>query len=95
MYESNKKILEILASRQCKVCMSGCYAIRLCNTLTTLLRLMNYVLPMYLDSFFIFYLDDILVYSATWEEHISHLMKVLYTLKKHQLLANFKKCEFD
>eukprot|EP00253_Pinus_taeda_P031122 PITA_31122 len=46
------------------------------------------------DSFVIVYLDDILVYSATWEEHISHLMQVLETLKKHQLLANLKKCEF-
>jgi hypothetical protein len=49
----------------------------------------------YLDSFVIVYLDDILVYSATWEEHISHLMQVLETLKKHQLLANLKKCEFS
>jgi hypothetical protein len=39
-------------------------------------------------------MDDILVYSATWEEHISHFIHVLETLKKHQLLANLNKCEF-
>jgi hypothetical protein len=56
---------------------------------------MNDVLHPYLDSFVIVYLDDILVYISTWEEHISHLMQVLETLKKHQLLANLKKCEFS
>jgi hypothetical protein len=44
---------------------------------------MNDVLRPYLYSFVIVYLDDILVYSATWEAHISHLMQVLETLKKH------------
>jgi len=66
----------------------------LCNTPSTFMRLMNDVLHPFTYSFVIFYLDDILVYSATWEEHISHLTQVLETLKKHQLLANLKKCEF-
>jgi hypothetical protein len=46
----------------------------LCNALTTFMRLMNYVLLPYLDSFFVVYLNDIPVYSATQEEHMSHLM---------------------
>jgi hypothetical protein len=66
----------------------------LCNAPTKFMRLMNDVLHPYLDSFVIVYLDDTLVYSATWEEHISHLLQVLETLKKHQLLANIKKCKF-
>jgi hypothetical protein len=66
----------------------------LCNAPTTFIILMNDVLRPYLDSFFIVYLDDILVNSSTWEEHISHLMQVLETLKKHQLLDNLNKCEF-
>jgi hypothetical protein len=65
------------------------------NALTTFMRLMNDILLPYLDSFFIVYLDDILVYSAILEENMSHLMQVLETLKKHQLLENLKKCEFS
>jgi hypothetical protein len=46
-------------------------------------------------SFVMVYLDEILVYSSTsWKENISHLMKVLETLKKYQLLENLKKSEF-
>ena len=56
-----------------------------CNAPTTFMRLMNDVLRLFIDSFVIVYLDDILVYSATWEEHISHLMQVLEIMKKHQL----------
>ena len=67
----------------------------LCNASATFMRLMNYVLRPYLDSFVIVYWDDILVYISTWEEHMSHLIQVLETLKKHQLLANIKKCEFS
>jgi hypothetical protein len=66
----------------------------LCNAPATFMRLMNDVLRPFLDSFVTVYLDDILVYNTTWEEHISHFMQVLETLKKHQLLANLKKCEF-
>jgi hypothetical protein len=44
------------------------------NATATFMILMNDVLRLYLDSFVILYLDDILVYSSTWEEHMSHLM---------------------
>jgi len=66
----------------------------LCNAPVTFIRLMNDVLHPFIDSFVIVYLGDILVYSATWEEKISHLMQVMETFKKHQLLENLKKCEF-
>jgi hypothetical protein len=66
----------------------------LCNAPSTFMCLMNDVLHSFLNSFVILYIYDILGYISTWEEHISHLMKVLKTLKKHQLLANCKKCEF-
>jgi hypothetical protein len=55
----------------------------LCNAPATFMRPMNDVLRPYLDSFVIVFLDDILVYGAKWEEHISHFMQVLETLKKH------------
>jgi len=46
----------------------------LCNAPHKFIRLMNDVLLPYLDSFFIVYLHDILVYSSTWEENMSHIM---------------------
>jgi len=55
---------------------------------------MNDVMHPFIDSFFIVYLDDIIVYSATWEEHISNLTQVLKTLMKHKLLENLNKCKF-
>ena len=58
------------------------------------MRLTNDLLRSFMDSFVIVYLDDILVYNTTREEHISHLTQVLETLKKHQLLENLKTYEF-
>jgi len=55
----------------------------LCNAPTIFMGLMNDVLRPFIDSFFIVYLDDILVYSATWEEHMSHLTQVLKTSKRN------------
>jgi hypothetical protein len=68
--------------------------IALCNAPTTFMRLMKNVLCPYLYLFVIVYLDGILVYISTQEEHISHLMQVLETLENYELLANLKKCEF-
>ena len=56
--------------------------------------LMNSVLNKYLDKFILVFIDDILVYSKSEEEHKEHLRKVLQTLKENQLYAKFSKCEF-
>ena len=40
------------------------------------------------------YVDDIVVYSATLEEHLVHLSKVLQRLREHQLFVKRKKCSF-
>ncbi|GJW75187.1 reverse transcriptase domain-containing protein [Tanacetum coccineum] len=48
----------------------------------------------YLDKFVIVFIDDILIYSKTQEEHIEHLRLVLEFLKKEKLYAKFSKCEF-
>src|SRR5262249_23952054 len=56
--------------------------------------LMNRVFKPYLDKFVIVFIDDILVYSKSQEEHEEHLRIVLQTLREHQLYAKFSKCEF-
>jgi len=55
---------------------------------------MNRVFHPYLDSFVVVFIDDILVYSKTREEHEEHLRIVLHTLRDQRLYAKFSKCEF-
>jgi hypothetical protein len=40
------------------------------------------------------YLDDILIFSITWEEHLEHIQWVLGTLQQHKLYENLEKCSF-
>nr|GEU51142.1 hypothetical protein [Tanacetum cinerariifolium] len=47
----------------------------------------------YLDKFMIVFIDDILIYYKTQEEHVEHLRLVLGLLKKEKLYAKFSKCE--
>ena len=42
----------------------------------------------------IVFIDDVLVYSRSEEEHEQHLRAVLQTLREHKLFAKFNKCEF-
>ena len=56
--------------------------------------LMNQVFREYLDSFVIVFIDDILIYSRTKEEHEQHLRLTLQVLRQHKLYAKFSKCEF-
>ncbi|XP_060965314.1 uncharacterized protein LOC133034278 [Cannabis sativa] len=60
----------------------------------TFMDLMNRVFKEYLDKFVVVFIDDILIYSRTMEEHEEHLRLTLRRLKEHQLYAKFKKCEF-
>ena len=66
----------------------------LCNAPATFMRLMQEVFRDCLDRFVIVFLDDILVYSKTAEEHAAHLETVLALLRKHELYAKQSKCQF-
>jgi hypothetical protein len=56
--------------------------------------LMNRVLSDCIDKTALVYLDDILIYSKTLEDHKKHVRHVLQLLEKEQLVANIKKSEF-
>jgi hypothetical protein len=64
----------------------------LTNAPAYFMYLMNKVFMEYLDRFVIVFIDDILVFSKTIEEHEEHLRFVLE--KPNQLYAKFSKCEF-
>jgi hypothetical protein len=55
---------------------------------------MNKVFMDELDKFVVVFIDDILVYSKSVEEHEQHLRVVLGKLRAHKLYAKFSKCEF-
>src|SRR6266403_5338385 len=67
----------------------------LTNAPATFMNLMQSVFSKYLDEFVIIFLDDILVYSKSFDEHLKHLECVLQTLRQHKLYAKISKCEFS
>lgn len=66
----------------------------LTNAPTVFMDLMNRVFNPFLDVFMIVFIDDILVYSRSEEDHANHLCQVLQVLRDRQLYAKFSKCEF-
>jgi hypothetical protein len=66
----------------------------LSNAPAIFMCLMNGVFREYLDKFLIVFLDDILIYSKSEEEHEHHLRMVLKVLREHQLYAKLSKCSF-
>eukprot|EP01018_Ginkgo_biloba_P013475 Gb_17806 [translate_table: standard] len=61
---------------------------------STFMRLMNTVLRPLIGKSVVVYLDDILVYSKSWPEHMQHLREVMDTLRQEKLFVNLEKCSF-
>ncbi|GJS43006.1 putative reverse transcriptase domain-containing protein [Tanacetum coccineum] len=66
----------------------------LTNAPAIFMDLMNRVCKPYLDKFINVFIDDILIYSRSEEEHEVHLKTILDLLEKEKLYAKFSKCEF-
>ncbi|GJW89545.1 putative nucleotidyltransferase, ribonuclease H [Tanacetum coccineum] len=66
----------------------------LTNAPAVFMDLMNRVFHEFLDKFVIVFIDDILVFSKSKEEHKEHLRTVLQILRQEKLYAKFSKCEF-
>ncbi|GJS27843.1 putative reverse transcriptase domain-containing protein [Tanacetum coccineum] len=66
----------------------------LTNAPAVFMDLMNRLCKSYLNKFMIFFIDDIMIYSKTKQEHEEHLKLILELLKKKELYAKFSKCEF-
>jgi hypothetical protein len=66
----------------------------LTNAPAAFMRVMNKVFAPYLDRFVLVYLDDILIYSKTEEEHLQHISLILSTLHQYDYKAKLSKCEF-
>jgi hypothetical protein len=66
----------------------------LTNAPVVFMSLMNGIFRNYLDKFVIVFLNDILIYSKSEEEHEHHLRLVLQVLREHHLYAKLSKCYF-
>jgi len=64
------------------------------NALAIFVDYMNMIFQPYLDQFVVVFIDDILIYSDSQEEHADHLRVVLGSLREHQLYGKLSKCEF-
>ncbi|KAL0412969.1 UNVERIFIED_CONTAM: Retrovirus-related Pol polyprotein from transposon.6 [Sesamum radiatum] len=66
----------------------------LTNAPSTFQAVMNDVFRPFLRRFVLVFFDDILIYSSSWNSHLTHLSQVLQTLQAHCLYAKLSKCIF-
>ena len=64
------------------------------NAPGTFQRLMDEILKEYIGEFVTVYLDDIMIYSRDFEEHLEHVNRVLNKLRENNMVAKLKKCQF-
>ena len=68
-------------------------SVRITNAPTIFMGYMTQIFRPYLDKFMVVFINDILIYSRTEEEHAKHLRMVLQILKERQLYAKLSKYE--
>ena len=66
----------------------------LTNTLATFQAFIEDTLEDYLGKFVLVYLDDILIYSTSYNEYVQHIKKVIKNLQEKDLPLKLSKCEF-
>jgi hypothetical protein len=66
----------------------------LCNAPSTFQRIMDKVLAGYKYNFCYAYLDDIIIFSESWEEHVKQVKLVFDRLREYQLSISLEKCQF-
>ena len=66
----------------------------LCNAPATFQRVMNTILREGSDKFVLVFLDDILIYSKTLEEHLEYIRAVLGRLREEKFFGRLHKCDF-
>ncbi|GES76231.1 enzymatic polyprotein, putative [Rhizophagus clarus] len=81
------------------ICSKGLYEYNvmpfgLKNAPGTFQRLMNEILSEYIGEFVVVYIDNIMIYSKSFKEHMEHLEKVLRKLKEKNIILKLKKCKF-
>ena len=66
----------------------------LCNAPSTFMRMMNDILRPLIDTCVIVFLDDILIYSPTREQHYKDVSAACNLLQQNKLYVKMSKCEF-
>ena len=63
-----------------------------CNARATMMRIMNTILSPYLSKFVWIYLDDILIFSNSYKEHLQHLRQIFKKLEEYNFHLRMDKC---
>ena len=66
----------------------------LCNVSVTFQRTMDQILRNIIDKFVLVYLDDVIIYSKNFNEHLSHIEEVFNRIYKVELKLKTKKYHF-